>query len=169
MAPHCRPGGGARAIDANLSDEQFPTPHYTLFARMLAAVEARGAAPAVLDELLHDTNLVFYFGYFVSPDFAIGALFGTELMLAGRAQSMLEGLTRLGFNEQEREFMQLHALCDEMHAQSWLADIIESRIADEPAARKAIEEGLAVRLETSRAYLDRLLSAVRAQPASSAA
>ncbi len=144
-----------RAVEENIADEHRPVPHSELFARLLAASERRGAGSGTFDSVLDDTNLVFYYGYFACADFAAGALYATELMLHRRASAMLAGLTRLGFDAHESEFMRIHAACDEEHAAQWLAALIVPSAVD-PRVKRAQATGIAVRLATSARYLDRL-------------
>ncbi len=145
------------AVAENLFDEQHPELHSILFDRLFKMLDCAESSAAVFDGSLADTNLVFYYGYFVDYWFAVGALYATELMLASRASKMLSGLRRLGIDEHALKFLEVHAESDSAHAERWLHSIIIPSASFGQSVLESISSGIGIRLNTSALYLNRLV------------
>jgi len=70
---------------------------------------------------------------------------------------MNTGLQRLGLGSHDLEFIRVHMSCDEDHARDWSDCVIAPTLKLNPILRTNIAEGIAVALETSARYLDRLV------------
>lgn len=150
------------AVQRNLVDELKPgAVHAQLFDRMLSAVQSRRAAAPLNDDVLADTNLLFYAGYYESPLMLVGALWATELMLPRRTKCLAAGLRRLGFSADEYQFMTIHSECDGRHADDWLKQVVMPLINLDPKNARPIAQGILLRLKTSALYLDRCLGDTR--------
>ena len=146
---------GRQAVERNIHDELEPVSHAQLFESLAKAVHRRARPAPNDDDLLAETHLVFLFGFYCDARALIGALFATEHMLADRANRMNRGLRRLGFDENERLFMSVHAYMDEHHSADWLHRVILPEVAAGMSAER-LADGVLVRLATSADYLDRL-------------
>jgi heme oxygenase-like protein len=146
------------ALTRNIQDEQVPTPHATLMRRLVTALKARvgDGARLELGDSLIDRTLIFYYGYFCDPWNLVGALYATEVMGRHRMVKMGQGLERLGFGSHDLEFIRVHIVCDDGHADDWMQGVIAPSLAANPTLRAALAQGIAACLETSGRYLDDL-------------
>lgn len=147
---------GQRAIRRNIEDEQAPVPHADLMKRLILALKRKAGDGLKLDPYpsLLDRTLSFHYGYFVDPWHLVGSLFATEVMAYHRMAQMKRGLERLGFDDYEIEYINMHLTCDEHHARDWREGVIYPSTRLSPQLRKPIAEGIAACLETSASYLD---------------
>lgn len=77
---------------------------------------------------------------------SIGALGVIELTAPDRAAHVASGLRRIGLNEKERRYFDLHAVLDVKHSREWNSEIVHSTVADNPHRGQAIAEGALIRL-----------------------
>jgi len=149
---------GRAAMLRNIEDERLPVPHAALMRRLFQAVKARARCDLPLEcyPSLVDRTLVFYYGYYRDPWHLVGSLFATEVMSTHRMKHMARGLTRLGIEPGDLEFIRIHLLCDDGHARDWHDGVIAPSLQRSPALRRPIAEGIASCLETSVRYLDDL-------------
>jgi hypothetical protein len=149
---------GRAAALRNIEDEQAPVPHADLMRRLIVAVKASAGDGVRLEQFpsLVDRTLVFYYGYYCDPWHLVGSLYVTETMAHHRMSHMDTGLKRLGFQPWELEFIRVHVVCDEDHAQDWSDGVIQPSVRLQPDLRTPIAEGIASCLETSARYLDDL-------------
>src|SRR5262249_46013147 len=146
------------ALLRNIHDELFPTPHTELMRKLMTAVKERAGAGVSLGlgQSLIDRTLIFYYGYHCDPWNLVGALFATEMMGQHRMARMDAGLTRLGFQPSELEFIRVHIECDEGHARDWMESVLLPSIRLNPELCARIAGGIAACLVTSGGYLDDL-------------
>lgn len=158
LAVQIRPEARA-ALLRNIHDEQIPTPHATLARRLMTAVKTRAgdSVRVELGESLINRTLIFYYGYFCDPWNLVGSLYATEVMGRYRMIKMGAGLARLGFSEDELEFIRVHIDCDDNHASDWMDGVVAPTLAADSALRAPIAEGIATCLSTSACYLDELM------------
>jgi hypothetical protein len=149
---------GRAAVLRNIEDEQVPVPHAELMRRLILALKKRAGDGLQLESFpsLVDRILVFYYGYYCDPWHLVGSLYATEVMAHHRMTQMGAGLTRLGFDADDLEFIRVHVVCDEDHAQDWSKGVIAPSLLLDPALRSPIADGIAACLETSARYLDDL-------------
>lgn len=149
---------GRAAVLRNIKDEQVPVPHSELMRRMIGAVRARVGGDVHLESFpsLIDRTLVFYYGYYRDPWHLIGSLYAMEAMAQHRMSRMGAGLTRLGLQARDLEFISIHLQCDDDHARDWSDGVVRPSIALNPDLRAPIAQGIASCLETSARYLDDL-------------
>jgi hypothetical protein len=149
---------GRAAVLRNIEDEQVPVPHAELMRRLILALKAKAGDGLRLESFssLVDRILVFYYGFYCDPWHLVGSLYATEVMAHHRMAHMGAGLTRLGFEPEDLEFIRVHLVCDEDHAKDWSQGVIEPSLRLNPALRKPIAVGIAACLETSARYLDDL-------------
>ncbi|WP_206244267.1 iron-containing redox enzyme family protein [Novosphingobium terrae] len=151
------------ALQRNIEDEQHPVPHADLMRRLMMALKSRAGDNLRLEDYpaLAERTLIFYHGFYRDPWALVGALYMTEAVALYRLTGMNKGLRRLGFNDHECEFVDLHMTCDEDHAREWIEAVIAPSIAADPALKAPIAQGLAVALDTSHRYLDALVTRVQ--------
>jgi hypothetical protein len=77
---------------------------------------------------------------------SVGALGVIELTAPGRSAHVATGLRRIGLNERERRYFDLHAVLDVKHSREWNEEILRSVIRDDPGRAVAIAEGALIRL-----------------------
>ncbi|HUD25017.1 MAG TPA: iron-containing redox enzyme family protein [Burkholderiaceae bacterium] len=154
MCPEAR-----AALLRNIHDEQIPTPHATLMRRLMTALKARvgDSVQPELGESLIDRTLIFYYGYFCDPWNLVGALYATEVMGRHRMVKMGAGLERLGFGAADLEFIRVHIVCDDDHANDWMRGVVVPSLAVNPMLRARLAQGIAACLSTSARYLDDLM------------
>jgi hypothetical protein len=150
------PSISSTAILRNLSEEFQPKRHSVLFTELLEHALSKWTGEARNDGFLSRTNLVYLFGA-VDPLFLIGALYPTEIMVPHRVTLLKAGLKRLGVRECDMAFLTVHAECDHRHGVEWLEQVIVPLSSSHEAKRK-MAEGIVLRLETSREYLNNRLS-----------
>jgi hypothetical protein len=148
-------------VKSNIKDENFPKLHCDLFKKMAQDIFFVKTPKPLLDKYLSDTNLVFYYGYFIDPFFLIGALYATESMVPNRAKNVLNALKRFGFSDETLTFMEIPGLVDEKHSKEWLSEVIEPIYKLFPDKVKNIQDGIYYRLDTSEKYLNRLYKQAR--------
>lgn len=146
-----------KALSHNISDEKHPTPHAALFSQMVDEVCGTSIDLRKDSCELAATNLVFYHCLVGPISFALGALYATELMVPRRARCLLQCLQRLGFSAKAQDFMRIHAEVDEGHAADWMERVIVPELEANNCIKSDIAAGVAVRLITSKNYLDSLL------------
>ena len=146
------------ALLRNIHDERGPPPHAELMHNLVTAVKKRaGESVSVeLGQSLIDRTLIFYYGYYCDPWNLVGSLFATEMMGQHRMARMGAGLTRLGFQPSELEFIRVHIECDEGHARDWMESVLVPTIRANPELSIPIAAGIAACLVTSGHYLDDL-------------
>ena len=146
------------ALLRNIKDELFPKPHAELMRNLMTAIKERAGAGLNLElgQTLIDRTLIFYYGFYCDPWNLVGSLFATEMMGQHRMTRMGAGLTRLGFQPSELEFIRVHIECDEGHARDWMESVLMPSIRANPDLRARIATGIAACLVTSGHYLDDL-------------
>ena len=149
---------GRAALMRNIRDELFPKAHAELMRKLMVAVKERAGAGLRLDlgQSLIDRTLIFYYGYYCDAWNLVGSLFATEMMGHHRMSRMGAGLTRLGFQPSELEFIEVHIECDEGHAREWMESVLLPSMRAKPELRAPIAAGIAACLVTSGHYLDDL-------------
>lgn len=112
---------GRAAVLRNIEDEQVPVPHAELMRRLILALKTKAGDRLRLERFpsLVDRILVFYYGFYCDPWHLVGSLYATEVMAHHRMTQMGAGLARLGFDPADLEFIRVHVVCDEDHAQDW--------------------------------------------------
>jgi hypothetical protein len=133
-------------------------PHAELMRRLILALKAKAGDGLRLKSFpsLVDRILVFYYGFYCDPWHLVGSLYATEVMAHHRMTQMGAGLTRLGFDAVDLEFIRVHVVCDEDHAEDWSKGVIAPSLRLDPALRSPVANGIAACLETSARYLDDL-------------
>lgn len=147
------------ALQRNIDDEQVPVPHADLMRRLMGALKALagdGLQVQVYASLI-DRTLVYYYGYYLNPWSLVGSMYVTEAVAFQRLRDMNRGLQRVGLRTDDLEFIRVHLTCDEDHARDWSDCVIGPTLSLNPSLRTNIAEGIAVSLETSVRYLDRLV------------
>jgi hypothetical protein len=147
------------ALQRNIDDEQVPVPHADLMRRLMGALKALagdGLQVQVYASLI-DRTLVYYYGYYLDPWSLVGSMYVTEAVAFQRLRDMNRGLQRLGLRPDDLEFIRVHMSCDEGHARDWTDCVIGPTLGLNPSLRTHIAAGIAVSLETSARYLDRLV------------
>jgi len=146
------------ALMRNIRDELFPTGHAELMRTLMVAIKERAGPGLSLDlcQSLIDRTLIFYYGYYCDAWNLVGSLFATEMMGHHRMLKMGAGLTRLGFQPSELEFIRVHIECDEGHARDWMESVLLPSIRTNPELRAPIAAGIASCIVTSARYLDDL-------------
>jgi Iron-containing redox enzyme len=146
------------ALLRNIKDELLPKPHAELMRNLMTAIKERAGAGVSLElgQSLIDRTLIFHYGYYCEPWNLVGSLFATEMMGQHRMTRMGAGLTRLGFQPSELEFIRVHIECDEGHACEWMESVLIPSIRANPELRAPIAAGIAACLVTSGHYLDDL-------------
>ncbi len=89
---------------------------------------------------------------------SIGALGVIELTAPGRATLVNQGLKRLGFAGQARQYFALHATLDQRHSVAWNREVIGSLIRSNPALARPIAEGALMRLRAGERAFERYTS-----------
>jgi Iron-containing redox enzyme len=148
------------ALQRNIDDEQVPVPHAELMQRLMGALKARtgDGLPLEMYPALVDRTLVYYYGYYLDPWSLIGSMYVTEAVAYYRLQDMNTGLRRVGLRPDDLEFIRVHMACDQDHAHDWSDCVIGPTLRLNPNLRTNIAEGIAIALETSARYLDRLVA-----------
>lgn len=146
------------ALMRNIRDEVLPTPHAELMRNLMVAIKERAGPGLSLDlgQSVIDRTLIFYYGYYCDAWNLVGSLFATEMMGHHRMSRMGAGLTRLGFQPSELEFIRVHIECDEGHAREWMESVLLPSIRTNPELRAPMAAGIATCLVTSARYLDDL-------------
>lgn len=77
---------------------------------------------------------------------SVGALGVIELTAPGRSAATAAGLRRIGLNDRERRYFDLHAVLDVKHSEDWNREALRPLIEEDPARAVAIAEGALIRL-----------------------
>lgn len=86
---------------------------------------------------------------------SVGALGVIELTAPGRSAMVAEGLRRIGLNEKERRYFDLHAVLDVKHSADWNREALRPLVDEEPRRATAIAEGALMRLICGARCFDR--------------
>jgi pyrroloquinoline quinone (PQQ) biosynthesis protein C len=99
---------------------------------------------------------------------AQGTLGAVELLAPQRCTRLTTGAERVGIPKRAMVYYAAHAIVDIGHAEGWLDHVVRPQVAQIPAARVGIAEGLLARADASLDYFDYALGALRAGGAGSA-
>lgn len=86
---------------------------------------------------------------------SVGALGVIELTAPGRSAQVAAGLRRIGLNDRERRYFDLHAVLDVKHSEAWNKEALEPLVREDPRRATAIAEGALVRLRCGARCFDR--------------
>jgi hypothetical protein len=78
-----------------------------------------------------------------------------ELTAPGRAERVNQGLKRLGFDGEARQYFALHATLDVKHSEAWNREVLRPLVAATPEAAPAIAEGALLRLTAGARCFER--------------
>ncbi len=93
---------------------------------------------------------------------AQGTLGAVELLAPQRCTRLTTGAERVGIPKKAMVYYAAHAIVDIGHAEGWLDHVVRPQVAQIPAARVGIAEGLMARADASLDYFDYALAALRA-------
>ena len=94
-------------------------------------------------------------------DLALGALLATEHVVPGRIDHQLDGWKRLGYADEQLEYLSEHIVVDVEHAAGWLNEVVKPTLASYPQTLTGIAAGVELRLVASLRVCDRALEALR--------
>ncbi len=77
---------------------------------------------------------------------SVGALGVIELTAPGRSAQVARGLRRIGLNDRQRRYFDLHAVLDVKHSEEWNKEAIIPLVEEDPQRATAIAEGALIRL-----------------------
>jgi hypothetical protein len=77
---------------------------------------------------------------------SVGALGVIELTAPGRSADTAAGLRRIGLNDRERRYFDLHAVLDIKHSADWNREALIPLVSEDPRRATAIAEGALIRL-----------------------
>lgn len=86
---------------------------------------------------------------------SVGALGAIELTAPGRSACVAAGLRRIGLNDRERRYFDLHAVLDVKHSEDWNREALRPLVAEDPRRATAIAEGALIRLRCGERCFDR--------------
>lgn len=86
---------------------------------------------------------------------SVGALGVIELTAPGRSADVAKGLRRIGLNDRERRYFDLHAVLDVKHSADWNAEAIRPAVEEDPRRATAMAEGALIRLACGARCFDR--------------
>jgi hypothetical protein len=86
---------------------------------------------------------------------SVGALGVIELTAPGRSADVAKGLRRIGLNDRERRYFDLHAVLDIKHSADWNAEAIRPAVEEDPRRATAMAEGALIRLACGARCFDR--------------
>jgi len=89
---------------------------------------------------------------------AQGVLGAVELLAPQRCTRLVHGALRVGIPKKTMSYYGAHAIIDIGHAEGWLQHVVEPQVAELPAARVGIAEGLVLRADASLDYFDYCLT-----------
>lgn len=92
---------------------------------------------------------------------AQGTLGAVELLAPQRCTRLVHGALRVGIPKRTMSYYAAHAIIDVGHAEGWLDHVVRPQVAEVPAARVGIAEGLLARADASLDYFDFTLAALR--------
>ncbi|GJG86988.1 hypothetical protein tb265_21690 [Gemmatimonadetes bacterium T265] len=93
---------------------------------------------------------------------AQGTLGAVELLAPQRCTRLVTGAQRVGIPKKAMAYYAAHAIIDVGHAEGWLDHVIRPQVAELPAARVGIAEGLMARADASLDYFDYASGLLRA-------
>jgi hypothetical protein len=93
---------------------------------------------------------------------AQGTLGAVELLAPQRCTRLTTGAERVGIPKKAMIYYAAHAIVDIGHAEGWLDHVVKPQVAQFPAARVGIAEGLMARADASLDYFDYALGVLRA-------
>ena len=85
---------------------------------------------------------------------AQGTLGAVELLAPQRCTRLVTGAQRVGIPRKAMAYYAAHAIIDVGHAEGWLDHVVRRQVAELPAARVGIAEGLMARADASLDYFD---------------
>jgi hypothetical protein len=85
---------------------------------------------------------------------AQGTLGAVELLAPQRCTRLVTGALRVGIPKKVMSYYAAHAIIDVGHAEGWLDHVVGPQVAEVPAARVGIAEGLVARADASLDYFD---------------
>lgn len=85
---------------------------------------------------------------------AQGTLGAVELLAPQRCTRLVTGAQRVGIPRKAMAYYAAHAIIDVGHAEGWLDHVVRPQVAELPAARVGIAEGLMARADASLDYFD---------------
>lgn len=85
---------------------------------------------------------------------SVGALGVIELTAPDRSAHVAQGLRRLGLNDRERRYFDLHAVLDVKHSADWNREALIPLVTEDPERATAIAEGALMRLECGARCFD---------------
>jgi hypothetical protein len=134
--------------------------HTSMFRRILDAIGFPVPDDRELDTTaLRCGNLLLALAsHRIHADYAIGALGITEALAPRRFARVLQAGERLGIESQPLEYFREHISIDVHHTRQWVENVIERRLSTKPSALRQIGSGVLMRLNTSVAYCDALLT-----------
>lgn len=91
---------------------------------------------------------------------SLGALGVIELTAPGRSAHVAEGLRRIGLNDKQRRYFDLHAVLDLKHSADWNREALHPAVAEEPRRARAIAEGALMRLRCGARCFERYRQAL---------
>lgn len=86
---------------------------------------------------------------------SVGALGVIELTAPGRSAQVARGLRRIGLNDRERRYFDLHAVLDVKHSEDWNREALRPLVAEDPRRALAMAEGALMRLVCGQRCFDR--------------
>jgi hypothetical protein len=86
---------------------------------------------------------------------SVGALGVIELTAPGRSAATAAGLRRIGLNDRERRYFDLHAVLDVKHSEDWNREALRPLIEGDPDRATAIAEGALIRLNCGARCFER--------------
>ena len=86
---------------------------------------------------------------------SVGALGVIELTAPGRSADVARGLRRIGLNDRERRYFDLHAVLDVKHSADWNREALIPLVEDDPRRAPAIAEGALIRLRCGERCFER--------------
>ena len=92
---------------------------------------------------------------------AQGTLGAVELLAPQRCTRLVTGAQRVGIPRKAMAYYAAHAIIDVGHAEGWLDHVVRPQVAELPAARVGIAEGLMARADASLDYFDYASAALR--------
>jgi hypothetical protein len=135
--------------------------HTVMFSRTMVnlGIDTTGYSDDLTPEALICGNLSLMLSlrrkYFYK---AIGYFAATEYMTPRRFKNLLTAWQRNGLKLSDAEYHKEHIRIDAIHANDWLKNVISPLIDKNPDTVFEITRGVLYRLNTSKKYLDMLLS-----------
>jgi hypothetical protein len=86
---------------------------------------------------------------------SVGALGVIELTAPGRSGMVAQGLRRIGLNDRQRRYFDLHAVLDVKHSEDWNREALRPLVEADPARAQAIAEGALIRLRCGARCFER--------------